>query len=103
MFFTRCWFYLLGLLPAQGRFSRRLRVGLGYYDCRDKIIALDRAELEKLDWRFRFQQDSFRLVAAREKARAAGIGPMDPKYPSIEDFHEIDWRAESVRRNALMP
>jgi hypothetical protein len=26
-----------------------------------------------------------RLITAREKARALGIGPMDSRYPSLED------------------
>ena len=36
---------------------------------------------------FRLQQDSLRLVAAREKALAEGIGPDSPNYPDILDSH----------------
>lgn len=86
MFFTLCRFYVLGLLPAHGGFPRRLRVGLGYYDCRDKIAAWHRAELERLDFNYRLQQASLRLIVAREKAQAEGIGPLDSRYPILNDF-----------------
>ena len=49
MFFTRFWFYMLGLLPVHGQIPRYLRVALGYYDCRLRLEVWHRAELEKLN------------------------------------------------------
>ncbi len=89
MFFQYYWFHLLGLLPARGRLPRYLRAVLGYYDCKDSLIAWHRAELEKLDSNFSLQQAGLRLVAAREKALAEGIGPDDPRYPDIFDVHAL--------------
>ena len=98
MFFWHYRFYALGLLPVRGRFSRLwryLRVVLGYYDGKDKLVAWHQAELEKLDPMSKLQQDGLRLVAAQEKAEAEGVSPTDPKYPSFSDYREHERIATS--------
>lgn len=92
LFFARCVVYVLGLLPEQWRISRELQLVLGYDNCKKRVVAWHRAELEKLDSDFAFQQAGVRLTLARVKAAAAGISPLDPRYP---DFRGIDWNAEA--------
>ena len=85
MFFTRFWFYVLGLLPVHGRLPRYLRVVLGYYDCKDELIAWHLSELEKMD-------------AIPEKAIAKRIDPMDPRYPPIFSRQQITELGEAMAR-----
>lgn len=47
-------------------------------------------ELCKLDPAFLRDQQSKKLICAREEARRNGIGPMDPGYPDIFDFSDPD-------------
>jgi hypothetical protein len=56
-----------------------------YNGLKSKVIAWHKAKLEEVDADYARVQDSLRLIAARELARGEGIGPMDPRYPSIED------------------
>lgn len=86
MFFTRCVVYLGGFLPKQSKFSAKLRLLFDYYSCKERVVAWHKVELEKLDAGFRIEQAGIRLVAAREKAIAEGIGPLDPRYPDLDDF-----------------
>jgi hypothetical protein len=77
---------LLAVLP---RFNGKIAYISGYTSFRlrlqDKVIAWHDAELERLDIDYCSHKDSMRLITAREKARALGIGPMDSRYPSLED------------------
>ena len=84
MFFTRFWFYVLGLLPVHGRLPRYLRVVLGYYDCKDELIAWHLSELEKMD-------------AILKKTIAKG-NPMNPKYPPIFDCQQVTELGEVMAR-----
>lgn len=86
MFFARCVVYLGGLLPKKSKFSAQLRLLFDYYYCTGKVVAWHKAELERLDAGFRIEQAGIRLVAARGKAIAEGIGPLDPSYPDFDDF-----------------
>lgn len=77
---------LLAILP---RCNGRIAYASGYVSFRlwlhEKVIEWHDAELERLDIDYSSHKDSVRLVTAREKARSLGIGPMDPRYPSLED------------------
>lgn len=87
MFFRHYRFYVLMLLPVHGRFSRLwryLRVGLGFYDDKDKLMAWHRTELEKLDPMFRLQPG--------DKVS------MDPKYPPLIDPKQRAELLEAVGR-----
>jgi len=95
MFFERFVLYVAGLLPKRSKLYRHFCLVFNRNACEEKVVTWHRAELERMDWRFRFQQNSLRLVAARDRALAEGIGPSDPRYPSIEDFHRIDWEEEN--------
>lgn len=85
MFFTRFWFYLLGLLSARGRFSRYVRVVFGYYDCRDKIVAWHLAEIEKLDLSFRLRRMKRQLDGSHGQTREAEVSPSSSSYPRFFD------------------
>jgi len=89
MFFARCVVYINGLLPRKSKLAMRFRLLFDYYDCKDKAVAWYKTELEKLDAGFHIERAAIRLVAAREKAIAEGIGPLDPKYPSFYDFYQV--------------
>ena len=82
MFFARFVVWADGFFPAHWKFTWRLRAMFNYFDCRKKVIAWHRAELEELDFNYALQQAGFRLVAARDKALTEGIGPLDQAYPS---------------------
>jgi len=69
MFFARCVVYLVGLLPQEGRFWREVRLMSGYYDCEEKVVEWHRVELERLDSRFRYQQECLRQIDWKEEAR----------------------------------
>ena len=84
MFFERFALWLSDLLP-KGKLRGHFFQIIDYIGCRQKVIAWHQAELERLDPMFRLQQNSLRLIAAREKARAEGVDPMDVNYPSIFD------------------
>jgi hypothetical protein len=62
-----------------------LLIGYGdwYYARRKGVAAWHRGWLERLDPTSKTLFSSFRLIVAREKAHAAGIGPLDPRYPSF--------------------
>ena len=47
-------------------------------------------EFCKSDPMFLLDQQSKKLILAREKAREAGIGPLDPAYPDIFSFSDPD-------------
>ncbi len=79
-------FLVVSLMPAEGKFSRHFRLLLDYHNCQKKVVAWHRAELEKLDLIFQLQQSAFKLAVAREKAREAGVRPLDPDYPTLLDF-----------------
>lgn len=91
----------LGCFRHGGRFPRYLHLVLGYYDCKLKLAAWHQAELEKLDPLFKLQQDGLRLVVAREKALAEGIGPLDPRYPVIYDFDKIAHELRGMKEAML--
>lgn len=97
MFFARCVVFCLSfLLKNQKRpVHRYLLLLFDYNECKRKVIAWHKAKLEDFDPLYRTQQAGLRLVAAREKAHSEGIGPLDPRYPDIEDFMPIDWDEET--------
>jgi hypothetical protein len=53
---------------------------------RQRLVAWHRKRLKQLDSSFRYADASRQLINAREKARQQGIGPLDPRYPDIDDF-----------------
>ena len=78
------------LLPSPGpryypimRGGQQVGTGESWYwgfhaRCHKKVVTWHRVELEKLDYDFRFEQSSLRLVKARREAHEAGIEPMNP-------------------------
>lgn len=56
-----------------------------YHWVEKKAIRHHRNKLMELDSSFRMQEAGHELVRRREKARADGIGPLDPRYPDIFD------------------
>ncbi len=90
MFFARLVVWVGEFLPEDSKFTRHFCLVFNHNDCKQKVIAWHRTELEKLDLWYRLQQDSLKLAVAREKALAAGIGPLDKNYPDIFDFHGFD-------------
>ncbi len=57
-----------------------------YFKAQDEVIAWHRAELERLDYRFRTKMGQDRLMTARKEANARGISPTDPRYPDVFDY-----------------
>ncbi|MCR4276164.1 MAG: hypothetical protein NUV90_02145 [Candidatus Parcubacteria bacterium] len=94
LLFARLVVWVGEFLPEDSKFTRHFCLVFSHNDCKQKVIEWHRTELEKLDLWYRLQQDSLRLVAAREEAIAKGIGPMDPRYPNIFDFSGIAWKEE---------
>lgn len=92
MFFARLVVFLFDRIPEglmRMKVMRELYFQFDYFGCKQKVITWHHAELEKLDVVYAMQQRGLRVIAAREKARAEGIGPDDPRYPDV-----IDWKEE---------
>ena len=79
-------FLVVSIVPAQGKFSGCFRLLFDYDDCRKKVVAWHRAELEKLDHVFQIPQAAFKLAVAREKAREREVGPLDENYQTLFDL-----------------
>lgn len=78
--------FLLVILPKPvSKFAYRSGYADLYYGLQKKVVEWHKSELEELDTDYSSLQDSLRLVKARQKAIANGIGPMDPEYPSLQD------------------
>lgn len=60
-----------------------------YQNLREKVVVWHKKELECMDHRYAMYQAQNKLMQAREKARLQGIGPLDPKYPSLVDFYPL--------------
>ena len=71
MFFARFVVWADGLFPAHWKFTWRLRAMFNYFDCRKKVIAWHRAELEELDSGYALQQAGLRL---------------DSRYPTLSEL-----------------
>ena len=52
-------------------------------------VAWHRAELKRLDPQYRMQTIYFNLAVAEDDARARGLEPGDPEFPTIFDFDPI--------------
>jgi len=87
MLFSRFVVFLFGLLPEKNKAVRDLSYILNYGECRQRVIAWHNAELKKLDCNSRLQQTFHRLVVSRERALAAGVGPIDACDPDILDYY----------------
>ncbi len=55
----------------------------------ERLITWHRIQLVLLDPKERFSRGATSLMEARTKARDAGIGPMDSRYPELRDFVRI--------------
>ncbi len=53
-------------------------------------VAWHRHELEMLDPQYRAQVIYFKLAVAEDDARARGLRPGDPEFPTIFDFDPIE-------------
>ncbi len=72
-----------------------------YFSAQDEVITWHKAELYRLDGSYRLQHESLLLVAARQKAVEAGIGPMDPRYPELPDLEpDSSWIEELLPRSS---
>ena len=93
-FFSRL---VLSILPEPSGPATHSRVVLAidrlhrdlYASSMKEVIAWHRAELEKFDFRFRLEEAQRRMMTDQEKARAQGIGPMDPDYPDLFDYGQL--------------
>ena len=105
LFFARFVVWMDTFLPRQSRLSlkvsRYFRSMFDYYDCKKRVIAWHRAELERMDADYCIQQASLRLIVAREKAQAEGIGPLDSRYPVMHDFDSVALQLREMKEERL--
>ncbi len=62
------------------------RYTMWWLESQMRVIAWHRAELQRLDVHFQYAEATRQLIQARERARQAGIGPLDRNYPDLDDF-----------------
>lgn len=83
---------LIWILPAPNP-RWRIAYWSGYADlyntAKKFVIAWHKARLSELDHEYARQQGSMALIAARHLANKQGIGPLDPRYPQLEDHDPV--------------
>lgn len=57
-----------------------------YYWVEARAVAWHKSELERHDDEYHQQQAELRYAAALKRAEDAGIGPLDPDYPTFEEY-----------------
>lgn len=111
LLFARLVVWVGEFLPKESNFTWHFCEMFEYEECKKEVVEWHRTKLEKLDpiWyqsqmeklnfeeyrkkleqmdpAFRLQQASLKLIMLRERARAEGIGPTDPRYPDISDVY----------------
>jgi hypothetical protein len=55
------------LLKPKSDFARAIGYTKFYYNTQEKVVAWHKRELERLDFRYCFQQEGLRLVASKKK------------------------------------
>lgn len=82
--------FLWAILPIpKSRIAYASGYAAFYYNLKKKVVVWHKQELESMDSDYAMHQAQIKLMKAREGARAKGIGPLDPRYPSISDFHPL--------------